>query len=264
MRTIAVAVVCLLFCAPAAFAQAFFDVNFLAARSGQGEQVYAIDEPATIGPVRTSIAEGIPALRYGSGVDVDGGLTIAHGFGAAVRVGYTKHDYPIDVGFSMFNPSAVPAVATAIGASNEVKRQEYALDFMLNYMSDIGHHMRVRVFGGPSYFFVEQGVIEKVVFNETYGPSTIHAVEITDLTTRSSNDTAWGYNFGGDVSYFFSKHVGVGGGVRFNRGTVDDVAIRIPGVYYSGLPISFFLAGSASTEDLIVGHTTLAVGIRLR
>jgi hypothetical protein len=107
-------------------------------------------------------------------------------------------------------------------------------------------------------------MLKSLRYNElSSGPSTPHTVNITSLSTDRLDASAWGYNLGGHVSYFFSKHVGVGGGIRFSRGAVKDFASGIPGAEGGDLGI-LFPSGLGAMEDLRVGHTSLAVGVRLR
>jgi hypothetical protein len=260
MRTIAVVVVCLVFSAANAFAQAFAGVNIIAARSSQGETHSLISLPMTPGNSPASIAQSTPALGSAKSFDIDGGFTITHGFGGAVRWGHTEHDYPTAVGFALSNPFVAPSEALAGKATDAFDRNESALDFMATYSFDIAYNTPVRVFGGPTYFLVEQAALESVSYDEAFAP---HSVDITGLSTRNVDLSAWGYNVGADVSYFFTRHVGIGGGVRLNRGTATNVEFPLPGLTGGPLPI-LFPSGSTPPTDFHVGHATLAVGVRLR
>ena len=73
-----------------------------------------------------------------------------------------------------------------------------------------------------------------------------NAVEVTSFNQREVSGSAVGFNAGADVAFFFTRHVGVGGVVRVNRGTVsvDD-------------PLS------STAVDLTLGQTTIGGGLRV-
>jgi hypothetical protein len=74
-------------------------------------------------------------------------------------------------------------------------------------------------------------------------------VDITTYDTTKVESTGWGYHVGADASVFFSRVVGVGGFMRFSRGTVtiED------GVALSDAPV-----------DVIAGGVQMGGGLRLR
>jgi hypothetical protein len=212
-----------------------------------------------VNPKTATVVEMLPELHRASSFELDGGFTVTHGFGGAVRGSYATHDYPIAVGFSVPDPFN-PGTAVDADAFHKARRKEFALDFMANYMSEIAHNWRLRVFGGPTHFSADQDMLGSLRFNEAFPP---YSVAVTDLSKHGLNVSAWGYNLGGDLSYFFSTHVGLGGGVHFNRGIVKDIHIPIPQLSNGPLPI-LVLGPSVPQADLSVGHTTLAAGVRFR
>ena len=81
--------------------------------------------------------------------------------------------------------------------------------------------LRVRLFGGPSYFRAEQETITRIEYNQVFGILTrANSVDITSFTAEKSVGTGWGGHAGGDVSVFFNRVVGIGAVVRVSRGTV--------------------------------------------
>jgi hypothetical protein len=95
--------------------------------------------------------------------------------------------------------------------------------------------VQVRLYGGPTYFSVSQDLIN----SPPHGATT-------------ASTSAWGYHVGGDFGYFFTKHIGLGGGVRYSGATVTipDTAAR-----YSS---------EGQTQDVRVGGTSLVFGLRVR
>jgi hypothetical protein len=114
------------------------------------------------------------------------------------------------------------------------------------------------VFGGPTYFHVEQAMVSNVDFTSIFGlpqlPGVVSAVSIDTIETEDVDGGAWGYHFGGDVAYFFSRHVGVGGGLRYSEGKkIEAVPIPIDN------PVAF-----DEEAELDTGYFTIAVGMRFR
>ena len=55
-----------------------------------------------------------------------------------------------------------------------------------------------------------------VSFNHTYslfGP--VNTAELTNISTTAIKRAAWGYHVGVEGAYLFTRHVGVGGGLRY-------------------------------------------------
>ena len=95
----------------------------------------------------------------------------------------------------------------------------------------------MRLYGGPTYFSVSQDLISSSLSGEP--------------TTASTS--AWGYHVGGDFGYFFTKHIGLGGGVRYSGATVT-----IPDTAKDRF------SSEGHTQDVRVGGSSLAFGLRVR
>ena len=66
---------------------------------------------------------------------------------------------------------------------------------------------------------------ERMVSNidgtQEYGVFTsMNIITIETYDAETVTGSGWGYHVGGDVAYFFSRHVGLGGVLRFNGGSV--------------------------------------------
>ena len=78
--------------------------------------------------------------------------------------------------------------------------------------------MQVSVFGGPSFFQVDQDLVTGVRWTEAY---PYDSVTFTSTMTETRSESGTGFNVGADVGYFMSRHFGVGGRVQYASGTVD-------------------------------------------
>ena len=90
------------------------------------------------------------------------------------------------------------------------------------------------LFGGPTWFRFKQAVVENVDVVQSYPYDTIDA----RLVTGSLDSSVVGAHIGVDGSWFFSRHVGVGGLIRYAVGQKKDVRIR------EGQPFDVDLGGA--------------------
>jgi hypothetical protein len=69
------------------------------------------------------------------------------------------------------------------------------------------------VFAGPAYIAVRQDMATRIQFNESYPYDT---ATFTGVETSSVSGGGVGATGGIDVSYLVTRHLGVGGGVRYS------------------------------------------------
>ena len=255
----------------------FVDTNVVSVQSNQHAQVYATSAPSADGGIPKAIRQGFPTMG-GNGFDVGGGYTFSTGVGAGARWTRVYYHYLIDTSIEVPIPF-LPSYTASGSGQQESRRFESALDLMATYTLPIPKSVvQVRLFGGPTLFNVRQAMVVNVtnqfvaegtwsngnmpdgitedlthvVVGNTINGGTIRA-DIRDVETKDVDGTGWGYNVGADAVYFFSRHVGAAGGLRYNHGTVQGVPI----------PINNPVAGDANAE-FDTGHVTIAAGLRLR
>lgn len=101
-------------------------------------------------------------------------------------------------------------------------RKESAVHLQIGWVVPIGSKFDVMVYGGPSFFRLEQETVVDVEFTEPGGSfSTVGADE--ELGIRKKSQT--GYNAGVDATYIVwsndSVRIGAGGFVRFAQAEMD-------------------------------------------
>ena len=80
-----------------------------------------------------------------------------------------------------------------------------------------GRRVRVTLFGGPTFFQVQQELVTAVT---TTGVYPFNEATFQSYTKQQHDVSTVGFNIGGDVSVFFSEHIGVGGMARYSIGTL--------------------------------------------
>jgi hypothetical protein len=129
-----------------------------------------------------------------------------------------------------------------------LERRDQSIDLSVVYTVPSPDAVRIRFLGGPTYFLITDHPIEAVLYTQEASASVrANHVAITSFVTPTASASTWGYHVGLDVSVFFQKHVGVGGSMRFSRGTTS---MRDP------------LADQA--VEVEAGHPQLSGGVRLK
>jgi opacity protein-like surface antigen len=99
------------------------------------------------------------------------------------------------------------------------------------------------VSAGPTFFTMTQAVARFEDFTEVGPPHT--DVNVTHAIVRS-RETTVGFNIGADATYYVTRMIGIGGMLRYTRGSVD------------------FNLGDGHTFSLDAGNVQAGAGLRLR
>jgi len=121
-------------------------------------------------------------------------------------------------------------------------RSETAVHVQAKWLVPVNDKMLVTIFGGPSFFKIEQDIVNDFEYSESYPFDT---ATFTRAIAASQSESAVGVNVGGDVAYFFSSNVGVGGTVQYSGATVE---MTVP----------------SGTADVKAGGLQVGGGLRLR
>lgn len=124
----------------------------------------------------------------------------------------------------------------------EGDRSETAVHIQARYLLPVSPKMLVTIFGGPSFFSVTQDIVNDIEYSESYPFDT---ASFTRAIAASQSESAVGVNVGGDVAYFFTPNVGVGGTAQYSAATVK---MTVP----------------SGTTDVKAGGLQVGGGLRLR
>ena len=162
-----------------------------------------------------------------------------------------------NVTYSRFSDTNIAAVAGRVphpfffnrdreyaGESIGLRQQEQAIHVGVSWSEPVGRHLEVRAFGGPSFFTLERDMISGVIYTESY-PFDTAAFGRAEVERLKENTL--GFHVGADVAWMFTRHLGVGGLVRFTRA---EASLTSP--------------GSANTFTLDQGGLQVGAGLRLR
>lgn len=230
----------------AAQTRGWVGVNVASWTSAQESQTYTFNS-RVFGETATAVTN-YPELGSAIGVDVAAGVNIVPMFGVGVSADVASYDYTVGLAVRIPHPTAFNRHATATGSSAPMSRSDTGINISAVYTPRTPDSVQVRLFGGPTYFSVEQDMVGRINYAQVFNLLGVNLVEVTTTQDSTVNESAWGFHAGADVSYFFSRYVGVGGMVRFSRGTVD----------IQSEPLS------AGPAELSTGFAVVGGGVRFR
>ena len=152
-----------------------------------------------------------------------GGFMLTPIVGVGVSVGGNVDETPADLTARLPHPYFIDAFATAGGTTDiPMQRIERNLDLQVMLVALRMKRVRVRAFGGPSYFRIEQDSVTDIVYHQFYFVrSPINAAELTEYEYERSHGSGWGFHAGADCSVFFTRIIGIGGFAKYGSGSID-------------------------------------------
>lgn len=225
----------------------WLDVNFGAAWSGAELATYVYLDTLYREPF--ALAAAYPEPSTGVSFDVGGGVMFSPWVGAGVTVEGAAHEDIVGLGATVPHPYFFDAAAMASGATDDaLMRTEGAIHLQAVVNAYQGRRGRVRFFGGPTYFRYEADMVQNIDLEQiAFAFSRSQVVTVEGYESVTTEGTGWGWHVGGDASVFFTRVVGIGGFVRYSRGTleIDEPLSEIP-------------------QDVTVGGLRVGGGLRLR
>ena len=173
--------------------------------------------------------------------DIGATVRIAGALGANVALSYISNSDAASVTADIPHPFYFDRPRRISGEAANVRRKEMALHANVAYIGSTPSVAAV-IFGGASFFSVDQDFVTDVVFRETFPFDTATFVEAR--LTRASESKV-GFNVGADVTWKLGEHWGVGGLVRFSRASIP------------------FTADGIDFGSVDVGGTQVGGGLRL-
>jgi hypothetical protein len=191
-------------------------------------------ETAQFSTTQTISAEG------GVVADVSGGVRLFHNFGvgAAYTQG-TKSVGSANVSARVPHPMVYDQPRTATATVGDLNHKETMFHAFALFMIPFSEKFDIAVFGGPSFFKLEQDTVASPQFQEVGSPYT--SIRLTTGTKTTSTQSKTVFGGGADVTYRFMKNLGVGGFVRYAKATFEVAAVE--GGTKVSIPMGGFQAG---------------------
>jgi len=174
--------------------------------------------------------------------DVTAGGKVKGKLGVSTAVSYRQQTEFGQVSATIPHPFYFNQARLVAGTAG-LNRSDLALHLAAQYLMPVSDKLEVSLFGGPTYFRVNQDVVGNVETNETF---PYDVAQYAGATVSREHASHVGFNAGTDVALFFTRTLGVGGLVRFSQGTVQ-------------LP-----SPSGGTASVKVGGLQLGAGVRMK
>ena len=155
--------------------------------------------------------------------DVSGGVML--GRYGAVGVGVSRFRTQDDAAVTarLPHPLFFDRDRIVSGTASSLTREEIAVDVQAIWILPIARHFDLSLFGGPTFFIVEQDLVTSVSNTETFPFDT---TTFDAANAQRQSQSGIGFNVGVDFTYFLQAagpgaRVGLGTLVRFSRASID-------------------------------------------
>jgi len=162
-------------------------------------------------------------LPRAASFDAGAGVMVTPVLGIGLSFERTSDQHSAELRAHIPHPLFANAYADDNAETGDVmRRSEGSVSVQGMVVAARTHRLRLRVFGGPTWFRIEQDAVRDITYNQFYfvrSPTNI--VELTGFQFDPVDGSGWGFHAGADASLFFTRILGVGGFAKFSRGHVD-------------------------------------------
>ena len=219
-----VVAVCALATATPAEAQGAFERVWIDANAGLA--MAAQDTFAMSAPIDRFEEPGELAAHYSlpraPSFDIGAGVMITRRIGVGASYDGTMHEHAAELRARVPHPLFADAAASDMAETDPVmQRIERSLSVHAMIVVAQTRRLRLRVFGGPIRYRVEQDAVDAITYNHIYfvrQPTNI--VQLTGFDYARVDGSGWGGHVGADASLFLTRIFGVGVFTKYDRGRV--------------------------------------------
>lgn len=182
--------------------------------------------------------------------DIGGGYVTGSLLGLGININRTTFEDAATLGTTIPHPVYLNLPATGTGVTSRVlKRRETAISAYVTAIPLRTARAELRFFIGPTYYRINAEMVDAVTYNQTSSVTpAANVITVTGFTASDVKGGGLGVNMGADFTYFFSKMIGVKGGIRYQTAQVS--------LKYEPL--------SKLEQDLRIGGPMISLGARFR
>jgi hypothetical protein len=207
-------------------------------------------EKASFTDARTLTYFREPATQTGE-YDIDGGAGFDLGafarvwrnLGAGVTLTQITRTGDAEYSGRYAHPFFFSQPRTATTLASDLDRTETGVHVSAAYLLPSSGRFGLTVYGGPSFFSMEQTAVDDLTVTETYPYDT---VAIAPGARSDISESAVGFHVGADATWYFTRRLGAGALVRYASAS-KSVSI-----------------GSGDAFDLEAGGLQIGVGLRFK
>jgi hypothetical protein len=145
-------------------------------------------------PVEPARFEARYQLPRSTALDFGGGVMLTPRWGIGLRAGGTVHEHSAELTVSVPHPFFPNSYAIDTDETErQMQRIERSLSLQATAVVAQPGPWRVRVFGGPTFFRIEQDTVREVFYNHIYFVrQPLNAIELTGVDLTRVTGTGWG------------------------------------------------------------------------
>ena len=170
--------------------------------------------------------------------DVGGSVRVWRNLAVGASVSWLTRETDADVAGQLPHPFWFDRPRSVSGTATGLARTETAVHVQAQWVIPVGRSAAVTLFGGPTWFNAAQDLVADITFEQAY---PFDAATWSGANAGERSASTIGAHAGADVAYYFSERIGIGGMVRFSRGSVeldspdgDTLKNDVGGVHTSG------------------------------
>lgn len=150
--------------------------------------------------------------------DVGGSVRVWRNLAVGANVSWLTRETTADVAGQLPHPFWFDRSRSVSGTAPGLARSETAVHLQALWTIPVGRSVAITLFGGPTWFNVTQDLVTGITFDQVYpfDEATYAGPNLGEQTVSTI-----GAHAGADVAYYFSERIGIGGMVRFSRGSVE-------------------------------------------
>jgi hypothetical protein len=149
---------------------------------------------------------------------IGGHVRVWRQLSAGVSYGQSSRSTSAQITGSLPHPFFFSRNRQIAGDVSNATRKDATVAVHLRAAFPVARQTMLSVFGGPAWIAVTQSIVEQVNFSESYPYDT---ASFTSASVRNAKHSKAAFQVGTDVTHFFSRRFGVGGGFRYSAATVN-------------------------------------------
>jgi hypothetical protein len=204
--------------------RAFLDVNLIGATKSASSAREFRSRFITFGEAGSAraIYPKPSSITLLPALDVGGGYITGSLLGLGINISRTSFEDAAQLGATIPHPVVLNSPASGDGVTNRrLTRDETAISAYVTAVPLRTSRAELRFFGGPTYFRVNVEMVQSVSYSQSSGVTPLtNTITVTGFTTEEAKGSGLGFHIGTDFTYFFTKMVGVRGGIRYNHAIV--------------------------------------------
>lgn len=204
--------------------------------SGSFGQNFTLRKYVENAPVTTDVKMAVAPF-----VDAGLRLHVAGGLGIGVVGFSTMGKAKGTVDARIPHPFYYGKLRAISGDLTGLDRKETGAHLELSYTADVSDAFGVALFGGPTFYNVEQALVNDVTYTESYPYDT---AAYASAPTATVKETGIGYHAGLELIWRLGRRVGLAGLVRY---TTADIPLTV---------------GTGNSVDLKAGGMQAGLGLR--